>query len=309
MRILPIKSYNTTFKSNLGFDEDVSQIRRDIIREHLFENAMKYQDIYEKQGRMEEYAINNVLKKLVQTQSANKIEFDTIVENGAESVDHKVIKALPIHNIERLPYEGINNSYRGEALFNRPELLKALKDAGIKRIVDIAGYDGYKELCAKNGLEYTNFFVGNDFYFKDPFKTEEEVVESCNRLSIAFGLTEEKTISERNKRVKTWEKNINKLVKNMARYFNAMQQDYVYIGCSYGTYRTDSALMINHLFNPKFQNGPNYITWENKYDLSYLETFYHNLTAKHKEILGWTEEFDATILPKITKYKKLHNIH
>ena len=43
----------------IGFDDSISQARRSYIREHYASWNMPHQNIYEKEGRLEEYNLNN----------------------------------------------------------------------------------------------------------------------------------------------------------------------------------------------------------------------------------------------------------
>lgn len=58
-----------------------------------------------------------------------------------------------IFNCEKIQEDAI----RGETLANKPEALKALKKAGIKRVIDLSGMPHYEDNCKKFGLEYSTF--------------------------------------------------------------------------------------------------------------------------------------------------------
>ena len=72
-----------------------------------------------------------------------------------------------------------------------------------------------------------------------------------------------------------------------------MQKGHLYIGCEYGTYTTDNALMLNAYFNPLYIKCSKYVTPYNKSLTNRLINLYQNLSTEHKNLMGWTKDFDA----------------
>lgn len=74
MKVSHINSYNScSFKSQnfddanvFGYD-DVSKMRREHIREHIYENAIPYQSIYERERRLEEFELKKLINSLLRT--------------------------------------------------------------------------------------------------------------------------------------------------------------------------------------------------------------------------------------------------
>ena len=87
-------------------------------------------------------------------------------------------------------------------------------------------------LSAKTVWNILSFCVSERFFDKDIFSTR---TDTCARL------------------------NNESFLNNFVKFIQTMQKDYVYIGCEYGKYKTDNALMVNKFFNPAFEDGKNYI--------------------------------------------------
>ena len=91
-----------------------------------------------------------------------------------------------------------------------------------------------------------------------------------------------------------WDMDTNKLVK----FIKTMQSDNIYIGCMFGTDRTDEALLINQYFNPLSKDT-------NKYHingigtLGVFEDICNNLTLEQKKEMCWTQEFETKLRKKI----------
>lgn len=286
MKVYRISQYNPNFSSHvLGYDDADSKARRDYIREHYNSYIMPYYSIYEKEGRLEEYELNKLVSSLrgeklsqdslenVITKVRPKVEA-VMVETPKEEVNYELMKSVPLYNVDCIWSSKTPNSYRGQSPFENPSSLKLLKDAGIKTVVDLCGYTGFEDVVCKNGLEYFEFCVSERFFDKDIFSTRTDTCAKLNNESF---------------------------LNNFVKFIQTMQKDYVYIGCEYGKYKTDNALMVNKFFNPAFEDGKNYITSYNKEYLPCLRNLYNNLKPEHKTLMGWTKEFDSNFLPKLLK--------
>ena len=103
-------------------------------------------------------------------------------------------------------------------------------------------------------------------------------------------------------RLKEWTQNKELFINKFIKFIQTMQKENVLIGCEYGTYSTDNALMLNHHFNPKAIRTPSCINMHNHRFLETLIKLYSNLTESHKLQLGWDKNFETMLLNKLKKY-------
>ena len=96
--------------------------------------------------------------------------------------------------------------------------------------------------------------------------------------------------------------NIDKIKQKdkLVEFIKEMQKEYVYMGCEYGTYKTDVAVFLNTLFNPKVKGyckiySPDKIIYVPKT----ANEIYKNMTNKDKKELGWTKEFEKQFNKKL----------
>ena len=66
-------------------------------------------------------------------------------------------------------------------MVNKPECLQTLKDAGIKRVIDLVGFNNYDNQVKEAGLDYLHFNIsydsygfGSSFWNSDAFLSKEE---------------------------------------------------------------------------------------------------------------------------------------
>ncbi len=292
MKISVIQNVQPTFtsiKTNnepqvFGYDDTVSQLRRNYIREHYSSYVMPYQSIYESQGRLSEYELNKMLKSLVARPNL---------------VSKEEMKNIPLTGIEAIN----ENSYRGCSPMADLKSVKMLKDAGIKHIVDIEGFEELAQECQKQNLKYSNFLIEEevDFYDRDMFKTKNEIVaERTQFFRDIIGAEPERVEQGVKSGLANWEKSKRSMIGYFTDFINTMQKGNVYIGCKCGTIRTDIALMLNQLFNPKQAKYPNHIEYNQKF-LDNAEILYKNLTDSDKLKMGWDEVFDSQFLKKLGK--------
>lgn len=175
------------------------------------------------------------------------------------NVNIEKLKDLSICNFEQIE----KNAFRGETLFcKKQHYLKALKEAGIERIIDLRRFDGYEEECKKNGLEYFGF----EAYSIDCINNPKTYINGAINL------------------VKT------------------IQKGNYYIGCSFGTVATDYALLLNEFFNPKCKLISKVSIKDNGLHLDYLrmiEITAKRLDNDDKQALGWTPEFEKKFYERI----------
>ena len=253
MKVLPIHTFNKqNFTGIIGYDDSVSQNRRKYIREHYENEIMPYQSIYEKEPRLDEYK----LKQLIDFFAAKP-----------KKVDGETIYGLPLFNVHRISDSRrySPNIYRGSTLYDAPEwVVQKIKDAGIKTVINLADYgDSYKNKIEQNGLEYMDFNIsGMRYSFWDDDTKKDKLIA----------------------------------------FIKAMQKEYVYLGCEFGTYKTDAAIIFNNLFNPKVKGYCKIYSPEMVDDIPQIaDEIYLNMTEEDKKELGWTPEFEQEFNEKIER--------
>jgi hypothetical protein len=144
MNISPIKYAmpKIVFKSYIdndviGYDDAISEAKRDYIRQHYYKWTMPYYNIYEKEGRLTDYQIALFISDLEKNHEMKKID-------------------------------ETNNIYRGQTLVEKPEYLKAIKQQkGIKTVIDLVGYGKtYEENVRQAGMDYFVYSVYKNWWDK-----------------------------------------------------------------------------------------------------------------------------------------------
>jgi hypothetical protein len=194
--------------------------------------------------------------------------------NKPKKVDNEKLKSidLPIRNILG------TNSYRGETLVDKPDyIIQNLKEAGIRTIVDLNGYGSrYKEKVERNGLNFHDFYMDYNYWFdysESKFSKEKTSVEARD------------------------------VIEKLIKFIKVMQDDYVYIACEYGSYKTDDAIILNNFFNAKNQRHPNYT--RRYFQIDCIKKYYEWLTDTDKIKLGWTKEYEKQFLKRVKESKVL----
>lgn len=181
-----------------------------------------------------------------------------------------------------------SNSVRGVTLANQsPALLTELKECGINTIIDLRpeGSDKsrYAQNCRKNGLDYFNLKIRDNIpIFNAPFSGKMSAEE--RRVAIV------------------------KFVHQLGDFFNLMDNGKNYMACLLGLHRTDLAVTMNYLLNPKEPTTPPTLSHmffpeetnlTNKY-IGKVKNMLKNLTQKDKEFLKmpdcFSDIFDARVL-------------
>lgn len=247
MNIVSIKN-NIIFKSNepIGFDDEISKQRREYIRCHYDSWHTPTADIYSKEPRLDEYS----LKKLVGT-----------MKMKPQMVDKYLLP--DDYGIKKIDYDRKTNSYRGQTLVDAPiNALQNLKKAGIKTVIDLAGYGNrYKAKVEEAGMQFFSYNIANNDY---------DYV------------------------------NLNKDWKDkFIGFIKKMQEDYVYIACEYGSYKTDDALILNSFFNPKANRHSTVMRYPGQH--KFIKKIYSVLTKEDFAKLSWTKEFDKKFFEMLKK--------
>lgn len=263
------KSQNPDGEFVLGYDDEISKMRRQHIREHYYDDIMPYQSIYEREKRLEEFELNKLIgsllgKKLNTGASSGEIKQKPVNPN---EINSELMYKLSVYNVK--PIYG-TNSWRGSTALKDSDLI-LLKKAGIKTVIPLSYGGVLEESCKKYDLNYLYFDSDFDMFYNDAFK---------------------------------WKGCTNNFIDKFVKFIQTMQQDNVYVGCEFGTNRTDNMLMLNNFFNPYAKNTKTYINRLNSCYVPSLQTFVQNMTQEHKNAMGWTKEFEKEVLAKISKYAK-----
>lgn len=287
MKIHPIVNHSKyTFKSKkyeddgiLGYDDSVSKQSRDAIRQWRDVYYTPYNSIYEKECNLSEYQIQQLLGKLM---------------NKPKKVDYKKVTGIEAYNVRSI--SGSNSTcYRGSTLVHNQRALKTLKDAGIERVIDLVGYGEYGKRSREAGLDYycprfacTELGVWDE----EVFETKEDLIK--RETSFYTPLDLEKNKQYLQNRIEAFDKQLRASVDRFVEYINVMQKGYYYIGCEFGTYRTDDFLLLNYVFNPKANIEG--VPCSDLFKLDLMKNLYDNLAPEDKKRMGWTKEFDKNVL-------------
>ena len=287
------QTYKPQFKANndfhvFGYDDEESQIKRDYIREWHDKQYMPYQSIYEKEGRKSEFELKLLINDLVQKPL---------------DVNYGKISNLELQNLRIVE----NSIYRGAMVApDKLENVGKLHEAGIRTIIPIgSGYSELKDECEKFGIEYKPINFEYDYDCCNAFVNIKEVQRDSEEYARFILKYDEKDIPRYVKNsISAWNENSRKYINNFTDYIRTMQKGNVYMGCEYGRYHTDTAVMFDYLFNPKMNHG-NGLNKYNDYFVDYAENLYHNLTDADKIKMNWPKNFDKEFLERLSKLKKM----
>lgn len=284
MKIYPINHNQYSFKSQkyeddgvLGYSDSISEQRRDDIRKWQETYYTPYQSIYEKECNLTEYQMKQLLGTLMQK---------------TKVVDYDKVTGINAYHVR--PIDDEETCFRGSTLARNPRALKTLKDAGIERVIDLVGYYSYENSVKEAGLEYycPDFGRGQmGVWDEEAFDTKENLLSRETKYFTPLDFEKNKKYLEL--RVNSHEKHIRQSVNRFVDYIETMQKGYYYIGCEYGTYKTDNYLLLNSVFNPKAEEPILPHTDLVKIDM--MKDLYKNLTPEDKKRMGWTKEFDENV--------------
>jgi len=283
--------YPPNFKQNnswriLGYDDEPSQIKRNYIRQWHESHYMPYQSIYEKEGRKSEFELQKMLSYLVKKTT---------------TVNNEKLNKVGLQNLKTVS----ENIYRGAMITSDDNhKIKKLHDAGIKTIIRIE--DGYgdftrlKEECEKMGINYLCLNFDNN---QTAFKTVDDVKkESLEFALYGIDLDENEAKEYVENETKLWKEDSRLFIDNFTKFIQFMQNGNVYIGCDYGIYNTDNALIFDYLFNPQTkQNKTN--SFNNSKLTECAENLYLNLTENDKTKMGWAKDYEEQFSKKLNNLK------
>ena len=96
------------------------------------------------------------------------------------------------------------------------------------------------------------------------------------------------------------------IIDKLPEFFNLLERGKFYIACAQGLHRTDIALALNYVFNPK-QKVPPFLAGHTIDHTVKMENInrrinsvYRALTPEDKAKLGWTEDYEKEFLRKRT---------
>ena len=279
--------YKPSFRSNnnewhvFGIDEG-GQATRDYIRQWREEHYIPYQSIYEKGHKLSDFELKQVISDLVRK---------------PVKVNNELIDELHLQNLDFVD----NTSYRGAMIkSDKLEKVEKLYEAGIRRIIPIGrGNTALEDVCKKIGMDYQAIMF--DSKFNDAFKTIDEVKSSAKEYARdILGLDEKGVANRVNSRISTWEENTRAFIGEFTSYIQKMKKGNVYIGCEFGRYDTDAALMFDYLFNPNKRYSRSFPVEDY---LKCAENLYHNLTDSDKLKMGWTKDFEKTFFERLGNLK------
>ena len=194
----------------------------------------------------------------------------------------------------------VEDAAEGFTLARNQRALKTIKDAGIERVIDLVGYYWYDKNAKEAGLEYycPKFGRGQlGVWEEEAFVTKGEFIAKETMYYTPNELEKNKKYLEN--RVKAFEKHSRTSVERFVEYIEVMQKGYYYIGCEYGTYKTDDYLLLNTVFNPKSKEK--FIPFGHMFKLDFMKNLYAKLTPEDKKRMGWTKEFDESVPKRLNE--------
>lgn len=236
------------------------------------------------------FKINALNFRAVNSNKVNQnIQKDEFVRS-TDSLDIARLKDLGISHFRLID----SNSVRGVTLAKqKTSILQELKECGIDTIIDLRSEGGvnskYAKDCAENGLEYMNFKLKlNMPIFNAPLAT---------KLS-----SEERA------------KQNHEFIEKLPKFFEKMNSGKYYMACLLGLHRTDLAVTMNYLLNPKEPVTPPTLShmffkeetnFTNKY-IGAMKNFLKNVSTEDKKILGLPENFNQIFDSRVLKLRMMN---
>ena len=285
---MKISPFSITFKSTiadkkyttkpnvLGYDDSCSQDTRAGIREFQEKKYFETSNILSSDYRLSEHEFKKLVSKMA---------------SKPKETNYRSVVSMPVANVEAIN----ENSYRGASLVDDLKCVKTLKKSGIERVVDLVGYEKYKNAVLKEGMEYLHPQLGSwsNWFDEACFHTKESLF-----ISRFWYITDPK---EKEKAKADFEfeypRDVAKTKAEIVNFIKFMQKDYLYIGCAYGTYQTDEALLVDYFLNPKTK--VEVMPKASELDLVAIKNLYANLTPEDKKEMGWDEDFDKNFLKRV----------
>lgn len=288
MRISPIKQNIQTFKQNwhvFAYDDEMSQKRREYIREHMGFDKTLEEDEIRNSGRLEEFELNQLIKSLI-------LEPPILPDNNPEINKEKLYEAY-LPNLESTYGYGSYKCALGGISKKQADIIK---QAGISTIVFCTPY-GSKDF---DNIK-TFYFPVQDYSFQNAIAYNEEgFIKSKMHYTQDIPYYSEQMRQEDIKYYKEqYQMQKREAIDALVKYIKIMQKENVLIGCEFGTHATDSALVLDFFFNPK----ADIMLAKRDYMFGLIMmSIYRNLTPEDKKAMGWDEEFDKNFPKRLEKY-------
>lgn len=174
--------------------------------------------------------------------------------------------------------------------------LTALRDIGIKKIVDLENCHGYKELVEDWDLEYVLCHIddeGGDGIFNHPI--------FGHHIAPMFGFYKDKFLdkierfgSERTNRM---------FVEDFVKLIGCIREGNCFITRSYrnGLFVNGHELeMLENCFNPDSISTKKYVHPEDYWRK--VKILYNNFTENDKKVMGWTKDFEQKVIAKLENH-------
>ena len=189
-----------------------------------------------------------------------------------------------------------SNSVRGISLADKkPEVLTKLKEYGVNTIIDLRREGGkttnYAKECNKNGLDYFSFKVKDNMPI--------------------FTLAGNSKLPGDVRKVKCKE-----FVQQLPQFFEKMDEGRCYMHCMLGLHRTDLAVVLNYLINPKEPSTVPTLShmyrddetnFTNKY-VAAMKNLLSNIDKEDREYLGLPENYSEIFNGRVLKLKMMNGI-
>lgn len=282
MKIPGVMAYTPSFTSREKKRESIAQQygkTDSIIQEKMRENLeMPITDEVKYGGRLPEYHFNKMLGVLF---------------SKPQDVSNEKMGEINAYNVRRFG----ENCYSGSTLVDSPEEIPKLKKAGIQRVIDFVGYYRYGEECKKNGLEYHSFFTDERIWNNAACNNKENFLDESQSYYDRWGKSDDEIKELLECDSQDYDEEKNRFIEELVQFVNMVNKGHVYMGCQFGTDKTDDALCLNSVFNPKFKDeGFHRTSIPNDVITNKIKNFYSNLTDDHKKRLGWTKEHEEYVL-------------
>ncbi|MCM1009506.1 MAG: hypothetical protein NC390_01330 [Fusobacterium sp.] len=187
-----------------------------------------------------------------------------------------------------------SSSVRGQSLFNKPkQVFDELRESGIETVIDFriegSSESKYARKCEANGLEYFNFKIKENMSMFNPRGTSKESFEEFRANREVF-------------------------VKDLDKFFKLMERGRVYMACLLGLHRTDLAVSLNYLLNPKEPQTPpslSHMFHKNEQNMTNkrigsVKNLVKNLSEDNRVFLGLPVDLTAIFSERIAKLRMMN---
>lgn len=189
-----------------------------------------------------------------------------------------------------------SNSVRGISLADKkPTVLTQLKEYGVNTIIDLRKEGGkstkYAKECNKNGLNYFSFKIKDN-----------------SPIFVPVGSSK---LPSDQRKVKYKE-----FVQKLPEFFDLMNEGRCYMHCMLGLHRTDLAVTLNYLINPKepatvptlshmyMQDETNFT---NKY-ISAMKNLLQNIDAEDRKYIGLPDNYNEIFNARVLKLRMMNGV-